>query len=75
MLERFLISADVPHEELQSFMTMPNYEGWQRKDLVNMLQTRLGTSYAVFLSTIKTMNKLMEDLQALLSLNDGKVGP
>jgi hypothetical protein len=73
MLERFLISADVPHEELQYFMTIPDYEGWQRKDLVDILQSRLGPAYAVYMSTIKTMNNLMGDLQTLLCLKDGKV--
>lgn len=29
MLERFPISADVPYEEIQLFMTNRDYEGWQ----------------------------------------------
>jgi hypothetical protein len=74
MLERFLISAEVPEEELQSFMTDPNYVGWRRKDLLDALQLRLGTSYAVYMSTVSRMNELMSDLQALLSLKDGNVG-
>jgi hypothetical protein len=73
MLERFLISADVPQEELQCFMMIPNYEGWRRKDLVEVLQSRLGSSYAVFSSTIGSMEKLMGDLQTLLSLKNGEV--
>ncbi|KAE8448823.1 hypothetical protein EG329_008825 [Mollisiaceae sp. DMI_Dod_QoI] len=73
MLERFLLSADVPHEELQRFMTNPDYEGWQRKDLVDVLQRRLGASYAVYMSTIKSMNKLMDELQEVLSLKNGKI--
>lgn len=31
MLERFLISADVPHEEIQLFMTNREYEGSIRR--------------------------------------------
>lgn len=31
MLERFLISADVPHEEIQLFMTNGEYEGSIRR--------------------------------------------
>jgi len=56
------------------FMKIPNYEGWRRKDLVEVLQSRLGSSYAVFSSTISSMEKLMGDLQALLSLKNGEVG-
>jgi hypothetical protein len=74
MLERFLISADVPHEEIQLFMTKPDYEGWRREDLVGALHARLGPSYEVYMSTIKTMNGLMHDLQVLLSLKNGEVG-
>jgi hypothetical protein len=73
VLERFLISADVPQEELQCFMTIPKYNGWQREDLVELLQSRLGSSYGAFLSTINAMKKLMGDLQTLLSLKNGKV--
>ena len=72
-LERFLISADVPQEELQSFMTIPNYEGWRREDLAGILETRLGPSYSAFLGTVKTMNSLMAELQELLLLKNGKV--
>jgi hypothetical protein len=73
MLERFLISADVPQDEIQCFMTMPEYEGWRRKDLVDLLKSRLGPSYSAFSSTINSMEKLMGDLQALLSLKNGEV--
>lgn len=73
MLERFLLSADVPHEELQLFMTKPNYNGWQREDLVKVLKGRLGPSYEVYVSTFKTMNQLMGGLQDVLSLKNGEV--
>lgn len=72
-LERFLISADVPEEELQSFMTDPNYDGWYSEDLVEVLRSRLGPSYSVFMSTIKTLNETMADLQEILSLKNGEV--
>ena len=75
MIERFLISAEVPEEEMQLFMTDPDYEGWTRHDLVSLLQKRLGSSFAVYMSTIKTMNGLMLDLEKLLSLKDGEVNP
>src|SRR5438067_1420163 len=45
MLERFLISADIAQAELQLFLTDPNYEGWQRKELAAALEMRLGHSY------------------------------
>jgi len=73
VLERFLISANLPQEELQRFMKIPKYNGWQREDLVELLQSRLGSSYGAFLSTINAMNKLMGDLQTLLSLKNGEV--
>ena len=74
MLERFLISADVPQEDLQSFMTIQDYEGWRREDLASVLETRLGPSYSTFLGTVKTMQKLMAELQDMLLLSNGKVG-
>jgi hypothetical protein len=73
-LERFLISADVPHEEILLFMTKPDYNGWHREDLVRALQARLGPSYDVYMSTMKTMNALMHELQQILSLKNGEVG-
>ncbi|KAE9366234.1 hypothetical protein N431DRAFT_351599 [Stipitochalara longipes BDJ] len=73
MLERFLISADVPHEEIQLFMTDRAYAGWQREDLVRTLRLRLGASYDVYMSTIKTMDELMHELHDLLSLKNGEV--
>ena len=69
MLERFLISADVPHEEIQLFMTDRAYTGWQREDLVRTLRARLGGSYDVYMSTIKTMDELMHELHELLSVS------
>ena len=74
MLERFLISADVPHEEIQLFMTDREYEGWHREDLVRALQARLGPSYDVYMSTIKTMDSLMHELENMLLLKNGEVG-
>lgn len=71
MLAAFLISADVPEEEIQKFLTVQNYEGWQRQDLVRTLEKRLGSSYKVYMSEIKTMNKLMEVLAEILSLKNG----
>lgn len=73
MLATFLISADVPEEEIQKFLTVQNYEGWQRQDLVRTLEKRLGSSYKVYMSEILTMNKLMEELAEILSLKNGDV--
>jgi hypothetical protein len=75
MFECFLISMDVADDELPLFMTVPGYEGWYRKDFSHSLQLRLGTSYAVYLRTMKTMNNLMGEMKALLSLEeqDGEV--
>lgn len=74
MLERFLISVDVSQDELQLFLADPNHDGWHRKDLAMALNLRLGHSYGAFMSSIKTMNDLMAELQNLLSSKDGKVG-
>lgn len=73
MLEHFLLSANVPHEELQLFMTKPNYDGWHRADLAELLRRRLGSSHDVFISTINTMTNLMNELQDVLSLKNGEV--
>jgi hypothetical protein len=75
MIERLLISvAEVPEQELHHFMTDPEYKGWQGKELVGILQARLGPSYDAYMSTLRKMNQLMLDLQELLCLKDGKVG-
>lgn len=70
MLESFLISVEVADDELRFFMTAPGYEGWSRKGLLHSLQSRLGTSYTIYLRTMKTMNNLMGEMKALLSLED-----
>ena len=54
-------------------MSDRDYEGWCREDLVRALQARLGSSYDVYMSTIKTMDNLMHELQELLSLKNGEV--
>lgn len=71
-LEEFLISADVHEDKLQSFMTDPNYDGWHSEELVEVLRSRLGSSYPVFMSTIRTLNETMADLQDILSLKNGE---
>ena len=73
MLERFLISAEVSQDELQHFLTDPNYHGWHREDLAMTLQSRLANSYGAFMGSIRTMNELMAELESMLSLKDGKV--
>ena len=73
MLERFLISAEVSQDELQHFLTDPNYHGWHREDLAMTLKSRLGNSYGAFVGSIRTMNELMAELESMLSLKDGKV--
>ncbi|RDW61414.1 hypothetical protein BP5796_11306 [Coleophoma crateriformis] len=73
VLERFLISADVPQEELHRFLTQPNHSGWDREDLVERLEARLGPSLPAYVSTIKTMNGLMKELEGLLLIRDGEI--
>jgi hypothetical protein len=73
VLKRFLISAGIPDEEVDKFMTDPEYEGWKRGDTVIMLKERLGDSYEVYISTIKAMHDLMREIQKLLCLKNGEV--
>jgi hypothetical protein len=77
MLESFLISIDVADDELRLFMTVPRYEGWSQKAFIQSLQSRLGTSYTIYLRTMRTMDNLMGEMRALLSLEgeDGAVRP
>jgi hypothetical protein len=72
MLQRLLVSAGISNTELNLFMD-PNYEGWRRQEVVDSLERKLGDSLLVYLSTIKTMNGLMLELQSILSLKNGKV--
>lgn len=73
MLELFLISADIEQHQLQLFMTSPNHDGWQSKDLTANLRNRLGPSYETFSKNVMTMSDIMGELQSLLSLQDGEV--
>jgi hypothetical protein len=73
MLECLLTTVDVANDELPLFMTMPSFEGWSRKGLVLLLQSKLGTSYTIYLRTMKTMDNVMGEMKALLSLKDGEV--
>jgi hypothetical protein len=70
MLESFLISVDVADDELRLFMTVPGDEGWSQKAFIHLLQSRLGTSYSIYLRTMKTMDHLMGEMKTLLSLED-----
>jgi hypothetical protein len=72
VLKLFLKYAGIPDEELDKFMKDPKYEGWKRDDLVSLLEERLEDSYWVYTSTIEEMNRLMGELQTLLSLKNGK---
>jgi hypothetical protein len=73
-LERFLISADVPDEELHKFMSNPKYQGWHQTQLSGLLKKRLGPAYEVLMSTIKTMNRLLVELQEMLMVKTVKNG-
>ncbi|KAH8802569.1 hypothetical protein F5884DRAFT_887230 [Xylogone sp. PMI_703] len=73
-VERFLISADIPDDELQQFMRNPNYEGWHRMTLSGLLRARLGPAHEVFMSTIERMNKLLLELQEILMVKTVKNG-
>lgn len=70
MLESFLMSVDIADDELRLFMTVSAYEGWSRKNFTHSLQSRLGPSYTIYLRIMKTMNNLMDEMKALLLLED-----
>lgn len=70
-IERFLIEADVPQDELKAFMTIPDYKGWEKN--IQVFRSRLGPAYSAYISTINAMRGLMEELQGLLLLKDGSV--
>jgi hypothetical protein len=72
MLQRFLLSANVPEEEVRLFIDKPEYEGWQRPDLAYALQSRLGLAYNAYMSSLDEMRKLVLELEDLLCKN-GKV--
>ena len=71
-IERFLMTADISQEQLKAFMTIRDYDGWQRDDIAEVLRSRLGP-FPAFLSTINQMHGLIEELKSVLLLKNGNV--
>ena len=72
-LECFLRSVDIEEHELLTFMEDSEYHGWQRPELRRRINSRLGPSLGVFLSTVQEMRSLVLDLEDLLLIKDGQV--
>jgi hypothetical protein len=72
MLQRLLLSAGVSHSQVELYMDS-SFAGWQRENVQESVERRLGSVLPAFLSTVTVMNLLMDELQKLLSLKDGRV--
>ncbi|KFY70030.1 hypothetical protein V499_09534 [Pseudogymnoascus sp. VKM F-103] len=73
VLINLLAPVQLEPEEKQRLLTIANYEGWHRSDVVEALRSRLGNAYDACMDILRTMNEDMVDLQAMMSLKDGTV--
>ncbi|KAF7927495.1 uncharacterized protein EAE98_005877 [Botrytis deweyae] len=73
LLRRFLLSVDVPRDEVHLFLEDRSYEGWHREELIAIFHLRLGKSYKGFKSLIKTVDSLMIEVNNLLAFKDGRI--
>ncbi|OBT70029.1 hypothetical protein VE03_00658 [Pseudogymnoascus sp. 23342-1-I1] len=73
VLKKLLIRVQLDPEEKQRLLTIPDYEGWRRSDVVEALRLRLGDSYEACMGILRTMNEDMVDLKVMMSLKDGSV--
>lgn len=51
MLKKLLIPVQLEPEEKQRLLTIPDYEGWRRSDVVEALRSRLGDAYDACMGT------------------------
>lgn len=72
---RLLESVNLPEEYVQGLMTNPEDERWKSEDIRKRMESKLGTSYSLYMSIMETVNGLMVTLQRRLSLKDGEVCP
>ncbi|KAK0129528.1 hypothetical protein ONS96_000093 [Cadophora gregata f. sp. sojae] len=76
MLERFLDSTDMSQVEVQGFVTGQSdldHYGRQRGKLADLLRSRLGSSYAIYMSTTRSLNEVIIEMQDILSSKNGKI--
>ncbi|KFZ00935.1 hypothetical protein V501_10347 [Pseudogymnoascus sp. VKM F-4519 (FW-2642)] len=73
VLINLLAPVQLEPEEKQRLLTVANYEGWHRSDVVEALKSRLGNAYDACMDILRTMNEDMVDLQAMMSLKNGTV--
>lgn len=51
VMKKLLIRVQLEPEEKQRLLTIPDYEGWHRSDVVEALRLRLGDSYDACMGT------------------------
>jgi hypothetical protein len=73
VLKKLLIRVQLPPEEKQRLLVVPNYEGWSQPDTVDAIRSRLGESYDACMDILRSMKEDMQELQAMMSLKDGSV--
>jgi len=71
--EELLIRVKLPAEEKQRLLTVPNYEGWSEPETVDAIRSRLGESYDACMEILGAMKEDMQELQVMMSLEDGSV--
>ncbi|KAF4631574.1 hypothetical protein G7Y89_g6550 [Cudoniella acicularis] len=73
VLKKLLIRVQLPAEEKQKLLTVPNYEGWTQPGTIDAIKLRLGDSFEACRDILRAMRDDMEDLQKMMSLKDGSV--
>ncbi|RDL39879.1 Uncharacterized protein BP5553_04219 [Venustampulla echinocandica] len=73
VLKKLLIRVQLPPEEKQRLLTVPNYAGWSHPDTVDAMRSRLGESYDACMDILRAMKEDMQELQAMMSLKNGSV--
>jgi hypothetical protein len=73
LLKKLLIRVQLPPEEKQRLLTVPNYEGWSQPETVDAVRSRLGECYDTCMEILKAMEEDMQELQIMMSLKDGSV--
>lgn len=57
VMKKLLIRVQLEPEEKQRLLTIPDYEGWHRSDVVEALRLRLGDSYDACMGTSYSRSK------------------
>jgi hypothetical protein len=73
VLKKLLIRVQLPAEEKQRLLTVPDYEGWSDPETVDAIRSRLGGSYDSCMEILRVMKEDMQELQVMMCLKDGSV--